>query len=107
MIGSRSSRNENGSVYCVTIRTLAIYAARYNSAWGAGIYGCDPAVVLQVLRRAVVPQDKLPADDLRWARTLPERLPCLPAAPRGAADLLPGAERAQCRRDRPLLEHVR
>jgi hypothetical protein len=43
-----------------------------NSAWGAGIYGCDGALVLQVLRRAVVPQDRLPVDDLRWARTLPE-----------------------------------
>jgi hypothetical protein len=43
-----------------------------NSAWGAGIYGCDPALVLQVLRRAVVPQERLPPDDLPWARALPE-----------------------------------
>jgi ATP-grasp domain, R2K clade family 2 len=43
-----------------------------NSAWGAGIYECDPALVLQVLRRAVVPRDTLTAADLPWARTLPE-----------------------------------
>src|SRR5262249_45790296 len=43
-----------------------------NSAWGAGIYGCDPALVLQVLRRAVVPQGRLSPDDLPWARMLPE-----------------------------------
>jgi hypothetical protein len=26
-----------------------------NSAWGAGIYGCDPEKVLAVLRHAAVP----------------------------------------------------
>jgi hypothetical protein len=26
-----------------------------NAAWGAGIYGCDPAAVLKVLRYAAVP----------------------------------------------------
>jgi hypothetical protein len=26
-----------------------------NAAWGAGLYGCDPAVVLEVLRHAAVP----------------------------------------------------
>jgi hypothetical protein len=58
-----------------------------NSAWGAGIYGCDPALVLQVLHRAVVPQDSLPVDDLRWARTLPEvEMDVPPAMPAPDAD---------------------
>jgi ATP-grasp domain, R2K clade family 2 len=28
-----------------------------NSAWGAGIYGCDPARVLEVLQAAAVPSE--------------------------------------------------
>jgi hypothetical protein len=58
-----------------------------NSAWGAGIYGCDPALVLQVLRRAVVPQDLLPADNLPWARALPEiEMDAPPAMPAPDSD---------------------
>ena len=33
-----------------------------NSAWGAGIYGCDPKAVLEVLRHAAVPLEPMPAD---------------------------------------------
>jgi hypothetical protein len=43
-----------------------------NSAWGAGIYGCDPVWVLYVLRRAVVPRAALTADRMRWVREQPE-----------------------------------
>jgi hypothetical protein len=43
-----------------------------NSAWGAGIYGCDPAQVLRVLRRAVLPSAACPADAPRWVRVLPQ-----------------------------------
>lgn len=38
-----------------------------NSAWGAGVYGCDPAAVLRVLARSCVPRDRLTAGDRRWA----------------------------------------
>ncbi len=47
-----------------TVIDIGIVAGRgwavveQNSAWGAGIYGCDPAVVLEVLRHAAVPQLK-------------------------------------------------
>jgi hypothetical protein len=37
-----------------------------NAAWGSGIYGCDPAAVLRVVRRACLPQDQVPANDRRW-----------------------------------------
>ncbi len=37
-----------------------------NAAWGSGIYGCDPAKVLNVIRRACRPRDALTADDSRW-----------------------------------------
>jgi hypothetical protein len=43
-----------------------------NSAWGAGIYGCDPAQVLLTLQRAVVARATLSPTDARWTRTLPE-----------------------------------
>jgi hypothetical protein len=39
-----------------------------NSAWGAGLYGCDPAAVLAVLRRAVVPIAQVAEADKRWVR---------------------------------------
>jgi hypothetical protein len=53
-----------------------------NSAWGAGIYGCDPARVLLVLRRAVAPRATLAAASMRWARQQPEiEANPLPAAP--------------------------
>jgi hypothetical protein len=38
-----------------------------NSAWGAGIYGCDPGRVLDVLARACVRRDRLTPRDARWA----------------------------------------
>jgi hypothetical protein len=37
-----------------------------NAAWAAGLYGCDPAAVLPVLRRATVRRGALTADDRRW-----------------------------------------
>jgi len=36
-----------------------------NPAWAAGIYGCDPAQVLRVLRRAAAPRALL-QEDRRW-----------------------------------------
>jgi hypothetical protein len=39
-----------------------------NAAWGSGIYGCDPAAVLPVLRRASIPRAALTDADARWAR---------------------------------------
>ncbi|MFI6868513.1 ATP-grasp domain-containing protein [Nocardia sp. NPDC050406] len=38
-----------------------------NSAWGAGVYGCDPDRVLEVLARACVPRSRLTAEDEQWA----------------------------------------
>ncbi|MFI0351139.1 ATP-grasp domain-containing protein [Actinomadura sp. 9N407] len=38
-----------------------------NSAWGAGVYGCDPRRVLDVLARACVPRDRLTDGDAPWA----------------------------------------
>lgn len=43
-----------------------------NSAWGAGIYGCEPTEVLRVLRRAVLPARDVSPADRRWVRPLPE-----------------------------------
>jgi hypothetical protein len=37
-----------------------------NAAWAAGLYGCDPAAALPVLRRATVRRGALTADDRRW-----------------------------------------
>lgn len=37
-----------------------------NAAWGSGIYGCDPADVLRVIRRACLPQDQVSAADRLW-----------------------------------------
>lgn len=39
-----------------------------NSAWGSGIYGCDPAAVLPVLARASAPRESLTEADRPWAR---------------------------------------
>jgi hypothetical protein len=39
-----------------------------NGAWGAGIYGCDPARVLPVLARATRPLDTLSPEDAGWIR---------------------------------------
>ena len=37
-----------------------------NAAWGSGIYGCNPAAVLQVVERACVSRDRLSDDDRVW-----------------------------------------
>jgi hypothetical protein len=37
-----------------------------NAAWGSGIYGCDPAAVLRVVRRACLPRGQVPTSDGRW-----------------------------------------
>jgi hypothetical protein len=37
-----------------------------NAAWGSGIYGCDPAAVLCVVRRACLPLDQVSPADRRW-----------------------------------------
>jgi hypothetical protein len=37
-----------------------------NAAWGSGIYGCDPAAVLRVVRRACLARDQASAADRRW-----------------------------------------
>ena len=37
-----------------------------NPAWGAGIYGCDPAAVLRVLGRSCVSMETLSVDDACW-----------------------------------------
>lgn len=38
-----------------------------NSAFGAGVYGCDPERVLEVLARACVPRHELGESDAPWA----------------------------------------
>lgn len=37
-----------------------------NPCWGSGVYGCDPARVLDAARRASIPTDRLSAADARW-----------------------------------------
>jgi ATP-grasp domain, R2K clade family 2 len=37
-----------------------------NAAWGSGIYGCDPAAVLRVVRRACLQRGQVAATDSRW-----------------------------------------
>jgi hypothetical protein len=37
-----------------------------NAAWGSGIYGCDPAAVLRVVRRACLPLEGISTADRRW-----------------------------------------
>jgi hypothetical protein len=39
-----------------------------NSAWGSGLYGCEPGSVLPVLARASVPRESLAESDLAWVR---------------------------------------
>ena len=39
-----------------------------NPAWASGLCGCEPASVLQVLRRASVPMDAVTESDRRWVR---------------------------------------
>ncbi|MEV0434384.1 ATP-grasp domain-containing protein [Nocardia sp. NPDC050413] len=39
-----------------------------NCAFGAGVYGCDPHKVLEVLERGCVPTVELTASDALWAR---------------------------------------
>lgn len=38
-----------------------------NSAYGAGVYGCDPDRVLDVLARGCIPRTALSGNDVRWA----------------------------------------
>ncbi|MFD7843425.1 hypothetical protein ACFV4K_10890 [Nocardia sp. NPDC059764] len=38
-----------------------------NSAYGAGVYGCDPRRVLDVLARGCVPRSTLSDNDVHWA----------------------------------------
>ncbi|WP_156910681.1 DUF4343 domain-containing protein [Nocardia mangyaensis] len=38
-----------------------------NCAFGAGMYGCDPVRVLEVLARACVPRHELLGSDATWA----------------------------------------
>jgi hypothetical protein len=37
-----------------------------NECWGAGIYGCEPGKVLEVLLAAVVPRKEATEEDKRW-----------------------------------------
>lgn len=37
-----------------------------NPAWASGIYGCDPAQVLEVLKRTCIKREDLTPDDRRW-----------------------------------------
>lgn len=37
-----------------------------NPVWSSGLYGCDPAAVLPVLRRACMTEKALPNEDRRW-----------------------------------------
>jgi hypothetical protein len=37
-----------------------------NSAWGSGIYGCDPSEVLKVIQRSCVPVAKISDNDRPW-----------------------------------------
>jgi len=39
-----------------------------NAAWGSGLYGCDPAAALTVVRRANVSPNCLAAEDQPWLR---------------------------------------
>lgn len=42
-----------------------------NEAWASGIYGCDPQLVLGVLRHACVPASKVPPADGKWIHPFP------------------------------------
>ena len=37
-----------------------------NPCWGAGLYGCSPAAVLETIRRAVRPRGRVSLEDLPW-----------------------------------------
>jgi hypothetical protein len=39
-----------------------------NSAWGSGLYGCEPGVVLTVVARASIPRESLSESDRPWVR---------------------------------------
>jgi len=53
----------------VTGRGWAVVEA--NAAWGSGIYGCDPAEVLAVVRRACPSVADLRPEDRRWVAAAP------------------------------------
>ena len=42
-----------------------------NPAWASGIYGCTPADILSVLKRACIQQKHLTTEDARWIFTRP------------------------------------
>jgi hypothetical protein len=44
-----------------------------NSAWAAGLYGCDPALILPALARASVPRARLTVADRPWVDPAPSR----------------------------------
>lgn len=48
------------------IRGTGWAVVEVNSAWGSGIYGCDPAAVLGVVNRACVRRNRLAEEDKRW-----------------------------------------
>jgi hypothetical protein len=37
-----------------------------NPAWGSGIYGCDSAMVLDVIRRACLSRDRVTPEEAKW-----------------------------------------
>jgi len=37
-----------------------------NECWGAGVYGCTPAKVLEVLLAATVPSGEAAEEDMKW-----------------------------------------
>lgn len=51
----------------ITGRGWAIVEA--NSAWGSGLYACDPASVLPVVRRACIAKGLATPDDAPWLRS--------------------------------------
>lgn len=39
-----------------------------NAAWGSGVYGCDPSLVLGVIRRACLVRDYVTPSDAKWVQ---------------------------------------
>ena len=54
---------------CITPLTRTAHSTSVidsNAAWGSGIYGCDPMLILPVLRRACLRADQLIEADRAW-----------------------------------------
>lgn len=51
------------------IRDVGWAVIESNPAWGAGIYGCDPDLVLTVLQRACVSSTEVTPNDAQWLPT--------------------------------------